>query len=404
MVAGSNPAGGAVIVGRRAQEGGQIRIQPGPDTGSEPFEVVGSDVVLPGSEQLAPVVFGLLAVASISAAVVTLLVRRRRSRRGIRRRPVVLAIVSTVALVAVGATVVTWPPAFDTPEFPPTGPLFPDEGFFTRPIDDLEVARESDRWTAALGDLPLFANFGGPPRGVVWGVPFNPVDESTPTTRIRYRAPWSRYEGPVPIADPAYIESMPTYGFDNHYVALDRERRMMWELLGATVWFGRWEADSGAFWDLDSLDYGEYSTTASGLPLLPGLVTYDEVAGGSLEHVIWAGSPGISSTRHLWPARATDGRSDDPDAPPMGAWFRLRADADLSGLGPQAKVIARALQRHGVMLTDTSGGVFSLRGTPDGRFDLDDLRGLRRFTPADFDAVDHEWLMVDADSMAARPR
>lgn len=361
-------------------------------------------MVLPGSEQLAPVAFGLLAVVSVIAVVVVLLVRRRRSRRGVQRRPVVLVVASVAAAAALLATVVTWPPAFRTPEFPPTGPLFPDEGFFTRPIDDLDVSADSDRWTAALGDLPLTAAFGGPARGVIWGVPFNPVDGSTPTTRIRYRAPWSRYEGPVPIADPAYIESMPTYGFDNHYVALDPERRMMWELIGTVVWFGRWEAGSGAVWDLDSLDYGEYSTTASGLPLLPGIVTYDEVAGGSVDHLIWATAPNISATGVVWPARATDGRSDDPDAPPMGAWLRLRDDADLSGLGPQATVIAEALQRHGAVLMDTSGGPFALRGTPDGRFDRDDLAGLARFTPADFEVVDHEWLMVDPDSMAARPR
>ncbi len=382
---------------------GTIRIQSDATGEGEPFEVVGSDVVLPGSEQLAPAVFGLLSVLSLVAVAVVLLVRRRRVRRGVRRPPVVLAVTAAALTAAVLATVVTWPPAFTTPEFPPTGPLFPEEGFFGRPIDDLDVAPDSERWTTALGDLPLSANFGGPARGVIWGIPFNPVDEDTPTTRVRYRAPWSTYEGPVPIADPAYIESMPTYGFDNHYVALDRDRRLMWELLGTVVWFGRWEAGSGAIWDLDSLDYGEYSTTASGLPLLPGVVTYDEVAAGSVDHVIWAASPEISSTRHVWPARATDGLSDDPDAPPMGTWLRLREDADLSGLGPQAQVVAEAMQRHGILLMDTSGQAFAIRGTPDGRFDRDDLGDLRRFTAADFEAVDHEWLMVDPDSMAAAP-
>lgn len=360
--------------------------------------------MLPGSEQLAPGAFSVLAMLAVVGVVVTWLVRRRRARRGVRRRPVVLGVFGVVAIAAVVAAISTWPPPFTTPEFPPTGPLFPEEGLFTRPVDDLEVHPDSDRVIAAIGDLELHASFGGPARGVVWGIPFNIVDEDTPTTTVRYRAPWSRYEGPVPIADPAYIESLPTYGFDNHYVALDPQRRKMWELLGTVVWFGRWEAGSGAFWDLDSLDYGTYSTTASGLPLLPGVVTYDEVAAGSIDHVIWAGLPNVSSTRHVWPARATDGRSDDPGAPPMGAWLRLRNDADLSDLGPQARVIAEALQVHGLIVSDTSGGGFSLRGTPDGRFDRDDLRGLRRFSAADFEVLDHEWLMVDRDSMEARPR
>jgi hypothetical protein len=168
------------------------------------------------------------------------------------------------------------------------------------------------------------------------------------------------------------------------------------------VWFGRWQADAGARWDLDSLDYGGPATTVSRLPLLPGVLTYQEVAAGRVERVVHAGSPRISSTEFIWPARLTDGLSDDPDAPPMGVWMRLRADADLSGLGPQARVIAEGLQRYGLVLSDTSTYRFGLRGTADGRWDRDDLRTLGKFTPADFEVIDQAGLMVSPDSMAAR--
>jgi hypothetical protein len=368
-------------------------------------EVIGPQVNLPGSQQLAPVLFGLLALGLLAALVVSLLVRRARNRDGHRPVPVVSIVVALAAVAALAMTIVSWPPAFTSPEFPPTGELFPAEAVFRRPATDLPVAADSDRWIAALGDDELGAGFGGEPvDGVVFGVPFNPVDASTPTTDVEMRRNAARsYTGPYPIADPAYIESMPTYGFDNHYVALDRESRQMWELIGTTVWFGRWQADAGALWDLDSLDYGGPATTASRLPLLPGVLTFDEVAAGEVGHVTWAGSPDLSSTRFVWPALATDGLSDDADAPPMGAWLRLRSDADLSGLGPQSRVIAEGLQRYGMIMSDTSNERFGLRGTPDGRWDRADLRQLGRFTAADFEVVDPSGVMVAPDSMAAVP-
>ena len=156
-------------------------------------------------------------------------------------------------------------------------------------------------------------------------------------------------------------------------------------------------------WDLDSLQFGGPATTASRLPLLPGVLTYDEIVAGRVDHVVWAGSPDISSSRTVWPALATDGLSDSPDAPPMGAWLRLRDDVDLSGLGPQARVIAEGLQRHGMILTDTSNERFGLRGTPDGRWDRKDLRTIGQLTADDFEVVDQRGIMVAPDSMEARP-
>ena len=368
-------------------------------------EVIGPQVNLPGSQQLAPVFFGLMTLGWVAVLVVSLLVRRARNRDGHRPVPVVSILVGLAAVASLVMTIVWWPPPFTSPEFPSTGRLFPEQAFFYRTVADLPVSPDSDRWVAAMGDDPLSAGFGGEPiDGVVFGVPFNPVDDATPTEEVEIRLnPARSFTGPYPIADPAYIESMPTYGFDNHYVALDQGSRRMWELIGTTVWFGRWQADAGARWDLDSLDYGGPATTASRLPLLPGVLTYDEVAAGRVEHVVWAGAPWISSSRTIWPALATDGLADGADAPPMGAWLRLRADADLSGLGPQARVIAEGLQRHGLVLADTSNERFGLRGTADGRWDRVDLRTIGQLDAKDFEVVDQSGLMVAPDSMAARP-
>jgi hypothetical protein len=368
-------------------------------------EVIGPQVNLPGSQQLAPVFFGVMTLGWVALLVVTLLVRRARNRDGHRPVPVVSVVVGLATVASLVMTIVSWPPPFTTPEFPATGQLFPAEAFMYRPATDLPVSADSERFIGALGDDALAAGFGGEPvDGVVFGVPFNLVDADTPTTDVEIRFnPGRSYDGPYPVTDPAYIESMPTYGFDNHYVALDRDAGAMWELIGTTVWFGNWQADAGARWDLDSLALGGPATTASRLPLLPGALSYDEVAAGRVEHVVWAGSPRISSSRFVWPAMATDGLADDPDAPPMGTWLRLRADADLSGLGPQARVIAEGLQRYGLVLADTSNERFGLRGTADGRWDRADLATIGRFSPQDFEVVDQAGIMVSPDSMAARP-
>ena len=294
--------------------------------------------MLPGSEQLVPVFFGLLALLAfvvLAIALVVRTVRRRRRPEGQpAKRPIVVGGAAVAVVVLVALTVVNLPPRFTSPEFPPIGRLFPDEAFFYRPVGDLPVAEDSARTIAAMGPAEIVAGFGGQPHdGVVWGIPFNLADDRTPREPVDIRTyPDTSFIGEYPVTDPAYIESMPSYGVDNHYVALDRGSGQMWELFATTVWFGRWGASSGARWDLDELTFPKWSTIAAQLPLLPGVLSYDEIERGRVDHVVHATTTNISSTGVVWPARATDGRNDDPAAVPMGAWLRLREDVDLDAL------------------------------------------------------------------------
>lgn len=368
--------------------------------------VVGPDVLIPGSDFLLGGVGRVLLLIGVPLLVVAvvLLVRRRRRQPDRPRRPVL--VVTATAMVAVGGllTAVYWPPAFFAPEFPPLPRLLPEDAVFYREVTDLPVAEDSERMIASQGGLPLGSGFRSEvQQGVLWGNPFNVVEPDTPMEDVELtQYPELSHRGRYPMTDPAYIESLPTYHFDQHYLAVDLDRRQSWELIAARRWFGRWQAGAGATWSMDSLDYPDGWTIAAGLPLLPGTITYDEVAGGRIEHLLLGASPITAAGEFVWPARATDGRSEDPDAPPMGAWFRLRADADLSGLGPQARVIAEAAQRYGILMSDTGPG-FGLRGTPDARWDDSDLDTLGQLTTDDFEVVDAAGVMVDVDSMAARP-
>jgi len=367
--------------------------------------VNGPDTVLPGSQQLAPVAFGLIGLITAIVLIAGLLVRRRRKAAGTAKsKPIGLAITGGVVILCGALTAVNLPPQFFVPEFPALPQLLPEQAFFYRQVQDLPVSTKSAQWIGSQGNAPLVPGFSGAVTdGVVYGVPFNPTSEQTPVVSVKaVLAPQTTPPGPYPMADPAYIESMPTYGLDNHYVAVDVPAGKMWELIGVRCWFGRWEADAGAIWDLDSLEYPVGSTTATGVPLLPGLVTYDEVAAGEVQHVSLLTGPISHSQEFIWPARATDGRSELPNAIPQGAWLRLKSGTDLSGLGKQAAVVARGLQRFGMLMSDT-GPNWSVRGTPDSRWDDADLATLRTLDSSDFEVVETSGIRVAAGSMEAKP-
>ena len=93
----------------------------------------------------------------------------------------------------------------------------------------------------------------------------------------------------------------------------------------------------------------------------------------------------------MHPARHFASGDSDPALPPMGLRVRLKAKVGLDGLGPQAKVVARALKRCGALLAD-SGSPWYFSGAPDRRWDNDDLRTLGRLTGRDFEVVDTRWL------------
>jgi hypothetical protein len=139
------------------------------------------------------------------------------------------------------------------------------------------------------------------------------------------------------------------------------------------------------------------SGDAAGLPILPGLVRYDEVAAGEIDHVIRFTAPRTANA-FVWPAshRAGSGGSSDP---PMGAWFRLKASFDISGFSAQNQVILRALKKHGMVLAD-NGSPFFMSGAPDPGFNNSDLNALRSIPGSAFEAVDVSSLKISSTSYA----
>ncbi len=361
-----------------------------------------SETPLPGTEIFWPVLGVFLTFLGLVGVTAYVLLRRRRMRRGAeipRRRWVVAP--ALVVLFGFAFFLITRPPAYVTPEFPAIPQVLPDEAFYYQDISDLPVHADSPDMISSLGPLPLNPAAGSTVRnGSVLGRPFNLSDATTPLSSVDMYYKDGPYPGPYPITNPAYVQSAPSFKVDNNYIAVDFGTNQMWELGNARKNFGTWNAASGALWDLTSLEYPRGRVTGSGFPILPGLFTYEEVAGGSVDHVVSAGMPGTREGEFVWPARATDGTSTDPKAPPMGSWFRLKVETDLSDLGPQASVVAEALKKHGMVLADT-GGALGVDGTPDRRWDDADLATLRTLTIEDFEVVDSSGLMVSPNSMSA---
>jgi hypothetical protein len=83
----------------------------------------------------------------------------------------------------------------------------------------------------------------------------------------------------------------------------------------------------------------------------------DEVAAGSIDHVLKVASGPEVSVRHVFPMVGSDGNSRDRAAPPQGLRFRIKPSVDLDrmGLDAQALVIAKALQQYGFYIGDSSG-------------------------------------------------
>jgi hypothetical protein len=170
---------------------------------------------------------------------------------------------------------------------------------------------------------------------------------------------------------------------------VDRDACRLYELFGARKAGSSWLAGSGATWDLHSnalRTAGWTSADAAGLPILPGLVRYDEVAVGQILHALRF-TANRTRTSYIYPARHQAGESSSALLPPMGLRVRLKASYVTAGLSPQARVIAEALKRYGMILAD-NGSDWFVSGASDPRFDDDVMHELDVITGRDLEVVD----------------
>jgi hypothetical protein len=277
------------------------------------------------------------------------------------------------------------PPTGGTPTLPaaPNCPIFPATNVWNARIDGRPVAADSATLISTIGlDRGLHMDFGS---YAGYGIPYNVVTSATPRSTVTFDYDDESDHVGYPIPASPSIEG----GSDRHILMVDKDACRLYELFSARLEGGLWAAGSGATWDMNSnalRPAGWTSADAAGLPILPGLVRYDEVAAGAILHALRFTAP-QTRRAYIYPARHYASSSTSLALPPMGVRVRLKSSFDTAGLSPTARVIAEALKRYGMILAD-NGSPWYITGVNDSRFDDDVLHELDVITGRDLEVVD----------------
>jgi hypothetical protein len=270
--------------------------------------------------------------------------------------------------------------------------VFPDDNWWNRDVSAEAVDSLSPAYVASIDSDPnadrdaagravLHADFGSQPE---WGMPYVVVPATQallPITFTEYGA--ESDPGPYPVPPDAPIQS----GSDHHVLVLQSGACRLYELYHAQRNDKGWDAGAGAVFDLSSnalRPAGWTSTDEAGLPVLPGLVRYDEAESGEISHALRF-TVGTSGRGYVPPARHV-GTSSDLNVPPMGARLRLKAAFDIARYGGHARVILTALKRYGMLVADTGHSWF-ISGTTDPRWVDEDLDQLKTVPGSAFEVV-----------------
>jgi hypothetical protein len=283
--------------------------------------------------------------------------------------------------------------------------VLPADNIWNTPVDTLPVLTNSASMVTTIGASRGFhADFGA----AIWdggpiGIPFITVR----STQTKYPASFDYADesdaGPYAIPLNAPIEGGSASTGDRHAIAIDTDNCILYELYSAYPQSASWKAGSGAIFDLKSNALRPQTWTsadAAGLPIMPGLVTYEEVASGEIRHAIRFTAPQTRNA-YVWPARHSASSLTGTQYPRMGERFRLKASFDITPYPADVQVILKAMKKYGIILAD-NGSAWYVSGKPDSRWNDDNLHTLGNLLGSNFEAVDAMALQVSADSGAAK--
>jgi hypothetical protein len=303
-----------------------------------------------------------------------------------------VAALPVLAAVLVGAPATAKAPAGRVPTVAGC-PTFPTDNAWNERVDRLPVARSSATLIRSIGlSAGMHADFGsGTWDGGPIGIPYVVVRKGQRRVPVSFLYASESNRGRYPLPPGAPIEGGPRASGDRHVIVVDKSACKLYELFDAHPLDGgrRWHAGSGATWDLRSNHLRPPTWTsadAAGLPILPGLARYDEVAAGAIRHALRFTAPRTRAA-FVYPARHEASSSNDPALPPMGARLRLKRGVDIRRLPRQARIVAQALKTYGMLLAD-NGSPWYVSGAPDRHWDNDALHALGKLHGSDFEVVD----------------
>lgn len=285
---------------------------------------------------------------------------------------------------------------------------FPASNAWHADISALPVHPRSEQWLASAdaATTRLHPDFG-PAYGeqpVPYGIPITVVkSKAKPKAKVKFGYADESDHVRYPLSSKTKIEGGANAGGDRHAIVVHAKTCKLYETWNTRRTSARWTAGSGAVWSLKSNKLrpaGWTSADAAGLPILPGLLRWDEVKAGKVDHAIRF-TISTSQDSYLWPARHKAGSTSSAAVAPMGARFRLKAAVDISGYSPRAQVILRAMKRHGMVVAD-NGSDWFFQGTSDSRWPAGIISELKRVPASGFEAVDAAPLQMSANSGRAR--
>jgi hypothetical protein len=269
--------------------------------------------------------------------------------------------------------------------------IFPPGNHWNQRVDGLPAAGNSDAVIRSIGvGDNVHADFGsGRYEGSRIGIPYTTVRRGQRRVPVSFEYADESDRGPYPIPRDAPIEGGRGSDGDRHALILDRDRCTLYELFALYPTESGWRAGSGAIFDLRSNKLrpaGWTSADAAGLPILPGLARWEEVAKGRIDHALRFT---VQSTRraYVWPARHFASDKTDPDLPPMGLRFRLKRSYPIAGFPRQARIVLQALKDYGMILAD-NGSNWYVSGAPHPKWSNDQLHTLHRVPGSAFEVVD----------------
>jgi hypothetical protein len=246
--------------------------------------------------------------------------------------------------------------------------------------------------------IPFSTGTGATPQPMTWNVDYGATESDycpAGTTQFLY---------PIPLT--ADIEGGPTAdtGSDRHVLYIDTagapNNCTLYELYNAQNPTGSsgWTASNGAIFHLGSdalRTAGWTSADAAGLPILPGLVRYDEVMAGEIRHAIRF-TVQKSYQGYIHPATHAAGNSSTT-LPPMGLRLRLKASFDTSSFSGPTLVILTAMKKYGIILADNGSNWYISGECNEGWADyMDDLvTNLKKVHGSDFEVVDTGAVLTD---------
>jgi len=268
-------------------------------------------------------------------------------------------------------------------------PVFPSSSPWHEQVADLPVSPLSSEYIASIGaNLDLHPDFG---HERAYGIPYAVVPADQPKVAIHFTAYGDQSNpGPYPIPRGAPVEGGQHASGDRHVIVLQRGACMLYELWDAHPRpDGSWDAGSGAVFNLRSNRLrpdGWTSADAAGLPIFAGLIRYDEVRRGYIDHAIRFTAP-ETQAGYIHPATHFASSSDDPDLPPMGLRLRLEASYPIAGFPRTDRVILQAMKTYGLILAD-NGSPWFFQGATDPRWNDDVLDQLKSVPASAFQVVE----------------